>query len=496
MKNHTIRVTPPGHVLKREDELAWLLAATAVDPAPLDADVQDMVINRIIDSVAVAIAGVTADPVVRAQAQALAHPRGGGAGLIGHPPDQRVHAEWAAWANGTAVRHLDWSDAFGAMDYSHPSDTIAPVIAVAQQAGRTGADVVRGTVAAYESQIALTTGINLHDYGVDQVAHLGPAVAAGVGALLDLPVGTVYEAVQQAAYLSTYTRQVRTGEISTWKANAPGHVGKLAVEAVDRALRGERSPSPVYEGGLGEIAVMLGGTEAVLHVPLAEPGEPRRAMLQSFPKQWAAEYAAQPYIDLAFRMRTQVADLNEVDHILVIGSYHMNSVIGSSDPEKFNPDASRGTLDHSLMYILAVALEDGTWDYETSYASERAHRPETIALWRKIRTTEGADWTRWYHEKEPAKRRSGGRIEITLKDGSVIADQIDNPNAANYPTPWRRSDYIEKFRTLTERSVDPDEIQRFLDTVQRLPQLSHRDLVGVYPAVQQVRSPETSPGIF
>jgi 2-methylcitrate dehydratase len=100
------------------------------------------------------------------------------------------------------------------------------------------------------------------------------------------------------------------------------------------------------------------------------------------------------------------------------------------------------------------------------------------------------------YEKEPAKRRSGGRIEITLKDGSVIADQIDNPNAANYPTSWRRSDYIEKFRTLTERSVDPDEIQRFLDTVQRLPQLSHRDLVGLYPAVQQRRPPETSPGIF
>jgi|HubBroStandDraft_3_1064219.scaffolds.fasta_scaffold199312_1 hypothetical protein len=72
MKNHTIRVTPPGDVLKREEELAWLLAATAVDPTPIDSEVQDMVINRIIDSVALAIAGVTADPVVRAQAQALA----------------------------------------------------------------------------------------------------------------------------------------------------------------------------------------------------------------------------------------------------------------------------------------------------------------------------------------------------------------------------------------------------------------------------------------
>ncbi|MGB8791297.1 MAG: hypothetical protein WCD33_07180 [Mycobacterium sp.] len=61
-------------VLKREEDLGWLLAATAVDPTPIDSEVQDMAINRIIDSVALAIAGVTADPVVRAQAQALAHP--------------------------------------------------------------------------------------------------------------------------------------------------------------------------------------------------------------------------------------------------------------------------------------------------------------------------------------------------------------------------------------------------------------------------------------
>ena len=136
MKTHTIRVSAGGRKLPRHDELAWRIAESAVDAAPVDTDVSDIVINRVIDSVAVAIAAVTTDAVTRAQAQALAHPRSRGATLVGHRPDVLVDAEWAAWANGTAIRQLDWSDAFGAAEYSHPSDNIAPVIAVAQQTGR------------------------------------------------------------------------------------------------------------------------------------------------------------------------------------------------------------------------------------------------------------------------------------------------------------------------------------------------------------------------
>jgi 2-methylcitrate dehydratase len=64
------------------------------------------------------------------------------------PFDQTFEAEWAAWANGTAVRELDMHDTFLAADYSHPGDNIPPILAVAQQCGRTaglsGEDLIRG----------------------------------------------------------------------------------------------------------------------------------------------------------------------------------------------------------------------------------------------------------------------------------------------------------------------------------------------------------------
>ena len=112
---------------------------------------------------------------------------------------------------------------------------------------------------AYEVQTALVQGIPLQRHRIDHMAHLGPAVAAGLGAMLRLPVSVIYEAVNQAAHLSLSTRQVRKGRISSWKAFAPGHIGKCAIEAIDRAMRGETSPAPIYEGDYGILSVLLDG---------------------------------------------------------------------------------------------------------------------------------------------------------------------------------------------------------------------------------------------
>ena len=85
-------------------------------------------------------------------------------------------------------------------------------------------------------QVKLVKGICLHIHKVDHIAHLGPSVAAGLGAMLKLNTETIYQAVQQALHTTVSTRQSRKGEISSWKAYAPAHAGKLAIEAVDLSL--------------------------------------------------------------------------------------------------------------------------------------------------------------------------------------------------------------------------------------------------------------------
>ena len=481
MKLHSVRTYKSAENLPRERQLAWKIAEVAVDPVPVADEVVEMIGSRIIDNAAVAAASLNRPPIVSARAQAKAHPGKPGAALFGVSsfPSRRVSPEWAAWANGVAVRELDYHDTFLAADYSHPGDNIPPVLAVAQHCSLDGAALVRGLAAAYEIQVDLVKGICLHEHKIDHIAHLGPSAAAGIGAALGLPVEIVYQAVQQALHVTTTTRQSRKGEISSWKAYAPAFAGKMAVEAVDRAMRGEGAPSPAYEGEDGFIAWLLGGPKAEYVVPLPERGEAKRAILDTYTKEHSAEYQSQALIDLARRMGPKIGDLAKVRSIVIRTSHHTHHVIGTgaNDPQKMDPTASRETLDHSIMYIFAVALQDGGWHHERSYAPERAQRPDTVALWRKISTVEGPEWTERYHSTDPARKAFGGHVVVTLDDGRLIADEIAVADAHPLGArPWRRPDYVAKFRALAEGIVAEAEQNRFLQTVERLPELKADEL--------------------
>jgi len=482
MIRHEVRVHPSAERLPRERQLAWKLAELAGMPT-INADTAELVAARIIDNAGAALAAIIRKPVAAARAMALANPRRNGATLFGLGPNVTVAAEWAAWANATAVRELDFHDTFLAADYAHPGDSIAPLIAVAQQTGRDGAALARAIAVAYEVHVALVKAIGLHPHKKDHVAHLCPATVVGIGRLLDLPTPVVYQAVNQAVHLAFSTRQSRKGEISSWKAFVPGFSGKLAIEAVDRAMRGEASPSPIYEGEDSVIAWMLGGADAVYEVILPSPGETPPAMQETYTKAHSAEYQAQAFIDLALDLRRRL-DLAAVAEIVVHTSHHTHAVIGSgaNDPQKYDPNASRETLDHSLPYILAVALEDGAWHHERSYAPERAQRPTTIALWRKIRTVEDPAWTVRYRDPNPAKRAFGGHVSVSLQDGRTIEAELAVADAhPNGRKPWRLPDYEAKFRDLTEGTLAPEEADRFLGNAHRLMSLTPEGILSLNP---------------
>ena len=479
MINHEVRTYKSSESLAREDQLAWKIAEVAADDVAIDADVQDMVINRVIDNASVAAASVRRGAPVHAREQAQGHPMKPGASVFGLSLDETISPEWAAWANGVAVRELDFHDTFLAKEYSHPGDNIPAILAVAQHKGISGADVIRGLATGYEIQVDLVKGICLHEHKIDHVAHLGPSAAAGIGTLLNLPTEVIYQAAQQALHVTTATRQSRKGEISTWKAHAPAFAGKMAVEAVDRAMRGEGAPSPIYEGEDGFIAWILSGPEARYTVPLPGRGEAKRAIMDTYTKEHSAEYQAQALIDLARRMGKQIDDFSKIRRVTIHTSHHTHYVIGTgaNDPQKMDPRASRETLDHSIMYMFTVALEDQAWHHEKSYAPERAGRPETVELWHKVETREDPEWTRRYHSTDPDEMAFGGRVEIEFEDGSTLVDEIAvadaHPNGAR---PFVRENYVNKFRTLAEGIVSEQEQNRFLDLAENLADLGADDI--------------------
>src|SRR5205823_4614247 len=236
------------------------------------------------------------------------------------------------------------------------------------------------------------------------------------------------------------------------------------------------------EGEDGVIAWMLGGKGASYYVPLPTPGEPHRAILDSYTKEHSAEYQAQAWIDLAFKLRKRIPDLKTIHEIIIHTSHHTHFVIGTGagDPQKSDPNASRETLDHSIMFIFASALHTGFWHHVKSYAPEVAKNPEVVALWKKITTKEDAEWTRRYHSIDPNEKAFGGRVEIVFSDGRKLTDEIAVANAHPLGAKaFGRADYIRKFETLTEDSVSGDQSKRFLHLVQRLAQLSPAEVCAL-----------------
>ena len=476
---HKVKVYPSKISLPKKKQLAWKIAEIASDNSKLNNKSVDMVINRIIDNASVAIASLNRNAVISSREMALKHPRKNGANLFGINSNIKVDCEWAAWSNGTAVRELDFHDTFLAADYSHPGDNIPPLLAVAQQKKISGINLIKGILTAYEVQVNLVKGICLHKHKIDHIAHLGPSVAAGIGTMLKLKTETIYQSIQQALHTTISTRQSRKGQISSWKAFAPAHAGKLAIEAVDRAMRGEGAPSPIYEGEDSVIARILDGKKALYKIPLPKKNEEKKAILETYTKEYSAEYQAQALIDIAKKINKKIKNLNLIKKIDIYTSHHTHNVIGTgaNDPQKMDPNASRETLDHSIMYIFAVALEDADWHHISSYTKKRANKKSTIRIWHSIKTYEDKKWTKKYHDPDPKNKSFGAKVIVTLKNGKKIVEELDRADAHPYGLrPFSRNNYIKKFLTLTSKILSKKESDKFLKSVQNLKKLKSGQL--------------------
>jgi 2-methylcitrate dehydratase len=500
---HTVTALGKGGQIETQQQLAWKIAEVAARPHALDGDVRAMVINRIIDNAAIALAAINEFPIQVARQKAMASKGTGRASLYGVAGAFDVAR--AAFHNAAAVRFRDQDDTYLAAEYSHPDDNISPILAVAQQMGRSGADVMRAIAVAYEIHVALVgtgggTGICLHKHKVDHMTHIAAASAAGIGALLNLPIEQIYHAVNFAVHNAVSSRQSRKGEIGAQKEFVPGYSAEIAIEAVNNAMHGLIGPNPVYEGEDSILARFLDGVGAAYKVRLPDAGESLRNILMTYPKEHAFEYQGQAIIDAVLEIKDQIPDISKIQKIILETSHHTHHVIGTDarDPQKVDPDAPRGTLDHSIMFAIARALQLGRWD-EAVYDIAEHEKPALRDLMLKVETRFDAEWERKYHSTEPTEQAMGGKLIFQFSSGAPdIEIAKDRANAHCYgATPWGRADYIRKFDSLTAGLVTPAVRADFLAAAEALETLPPTALGRLLPvAAAPLAMPPSSASIY
>lgn len=412
---------------------------------------------RVLDSIGTLLGGWRSEPASIARAVALETP--GDATVLGTA--RKTRPELAAFANGAAVRYLDYNDTYLSLEPAHPSDNIPACWAAAERAGSSGKDLLTAIVIAYEIQCRLCDAASLRAHGWDHVVYGAFSSTLGAARLLGLDARQSVHAMSIAAVSTIATRQTRTGELSMWKACAFSNVARAGVFAALLAQRGMTGPEQIFEGPKGVFAQL---TKQSFAVSLAK-GPDDFMLPVTYIKYWPAEYHSQSAIDAAIQLRGNWQSPDEIESIDIETFEASHSIIGS-EREKWRP-TSRETADHSLPYCVAVALIDGNVTV-ASFEPSRFRDPAVLRLLDRTKVLHNPELDAGYPKGIP------NLLRIKLKDGRTVEKRVDFPpgHAGN---PLSDEEIEKKFRRLATDAVSGRVADQIIDACWRLDKLERLD---------------------
>lgn len=410
------------NIVRAEGErpLAERLAdyALAVSPSDLDAATIEQAKTLIVDAFACAIAAFDEKAVKICRDLALV-PGGGASTVLG--TTRRTTVDLAAFANGAAIRYYDLNDAYASPTNGavHPSDHIGACLAVAEAEKASAIDALTAIVLAYEINCRLVDALESAKRGWDLTLFSLPAVALAAGKLMKLPRAQMIEAVNLALNDHIPMGQTRTQANSDWKGLADSETERNAVFAAQLARAGLTGPAPIFEGRKGLFELVSGPAKVDVGA-FAKSGKDFR-IHKSGVKVYQAVVYAQTAIVAGIELAKKIGSPPNIgDRIakLEIASTIRGYEQAGRDREKWAP-RNRDTADHSLPYLTARALLDGTVT-NASYAPDKLNEPKILALMAKITVVPDPAFSK------PKGNAPPTRLTATLSDGTVATVQVDD----------------------------------------------------------------------
>jgi 2-methylcitrate dehydratase len=414
--------------------------------------------RHLIDSLGCAMGGCRSEPAEIARRVAPAWNGSPSARILGERGTTTLEA--AAFANSVMVRFLDANDTYIARGSGHPSDMLGALLAAAEAQSASGQALLLATVAGYEVFGALADQVPLRDRGWDQGVFIAPASAAGAGLLLGLSVEQLADALAIAATANVATRQTRAGDLSMWKGCATAVAVKAGLFAAQLAKEGMTGPTAAFEGRHGLWEQVTGPFE----LGVLGGGDRPFAIERTNFKSFATEYHAQAPVAMALALREKVG-VEQIEAIDV-RIYAMAHSEIASEPAKWDPK-TRETADHSLPYMLAVALTDGRIG-PASFEPRRYLDPGLRPLMNRIRVAEHGEFTRRF------PRELVSEIEVVTRAGARLTERAEFPKG-HARNPMTDADVVTKFRDLSADVLSPAQVGAALDALWRL---SETDRVG------------------
>jgi 2-methylcitrate dehydratase len=410
--------------------------------------------KRIVDSLGCAIGAFNADPVRISRKVAEAARVSQGSTLFG--TRRKTSPDLAAFVNGIMVRYFDYNDTYLSKEPAHPSDNIGPCFSVAESERATGKELLLSIILAYEIQCRLCDVADIRHRGWDHVCYGLPSTALAAGKLMDMDSEKMTQAVNLALNSHITMRQVRAGELSMWKGCSFANAARNGVFSALLARDGMTGPSPIFEGEMGFFKQVSGPFEMNTDDFGGRNGSFKIA--ETYLKFFPAEIHSQTSIWAALEARKEIEKPEDILSV-EIASHEAGYTILGKDPEKWNP-LTKETADHSLPYIVGMALVEGKIDNST-YTEKKFRDPNILDFLKRITVVEDKTLSSMYPEAV------ANRVTVKLSSGKVVSKQVDY-HKGHPKNPMSDKEVEEKFQRLTQRILDKNRAKRILDAVWNL----------------------------
>ena len=416
----------------------------------LDARAERAAKAALIDSFAVAIAALRHPAAQNARRHAYRFATSKGCVIWGTP--KRATPELAALTNGVLLRCHDYNDFFvGRRNSGHSSDILSGVIAAAEWTNASGRELLSAIAVGYEMVGAAFDAFSTAQGGWDYTNLMQLGATAGIARVLGLNADQAREAMGMTVVPHFASDEIESGELnrrgdlSMWKRFNGADAVRNALQACLLAQAGVEAAVRPFGGDCGFVRKMNMKDDPV--PVLRERLDPRRPLTRvsdAFMKRWPVGSVAQSAIQAAIEARSQIKDLSRIKQIRVFAEEGAYDHLVKIRQDPWNP-ISRETADHSLPYIVAAAVLDGTIAVN-SFTPKVVLDPKRQAFIKKVVCTPALELGS--HAMGKHKRVEMGylsRVEIELDDGKVVHGAA-RPFPGHHKNPFSDADLNEKLR--------------------------------------------------